>query len=79
MERPCKEQHYIELYIKIQSVPHSKRRLGYKNLSVNVVQGNNRCFVMHTRHLMIALCGQNVEFSSVKPGGTESDHWIFKG
>jgi hypothetical protein len=27
----------------IQSVPRSKHCLGYKNQSVNAVQGNNRC------------------------------------
>ena len=27
----------VELYIKVQSVPHSKYHLGYKNQSVNAV------------------------------------------
>jgi hypothetical protein len=33
----------VELYLKILSVPRSKQSLGYKNQSVNAVQGNNRC------------------------------------
>ena len=34
----------VELYINTQSVPAvNTLRLGYKNQSVNVVKGNNRC------------------------------------
>jgi len=33
----------VELYLKTQSVPRSTLRLGYKNQSVNVIQGNNHC------------------------------------
>ena len=32
---------------------------------------------IHTKHIN-TLCGQNVEFVSVKPGGTYSSHWAFK-
>ena len=32
------------------------------------------CSQIHTKHIN-TLCGQNVEFVSVKPGGTYSDHW----
>jgi len=32
---------------------------------------------MPTVHIT-ALCGQNVELLSVKPGGTYSDHWALK-
>jgi hypothetical protein len=32
------------------------------------------CSEIHTKHLN-TLCRQNVEFVSVKPGGTYSDHW----
>jgi len=32
------------------------------------------CSEIHTKH-MNALCGLNVEFVSVKPVGTYSDHW----
>ena len=32
------------------------------------------CSQIHTKHIN-TLCGQNVEFLSVKPGGTYSDHW----
>ena len=35
------------------------------------------CSEIHTKHIN-TLCGQNVEFVSVKPGGTYSDHWAFK-
>jgi len=33
---------------------------------------------IHTKHIN-TLCGQNVEFVSVKLGGTYSDHWALKG
>ena len=29
---------------------------------------------IHTKHIN-TLCGQNVEFVNVKPGGTYSNHW----
>jgi hypothetical protein len=32
------------------------------------------CSEIHTKHTN-TLCGQNVEFVDVKPGGTYSDHW----
>ena len=32
------------------------------------------CSEIHTN----TLCGQNVEFVNVKPGGTYSDHWALK-
>jgi hypothetical protein len=32
------------------------------------------CSEIHTKHIN-TLCGQNLEFLSVKPGGTYSDHW----
>jgi hypothetical protein len=31
------------------------------------------CSEIHTKHIN-TLCGQNVEFLNVKPGGTYSDH-----
>jgi len=31
------------------------------------------CSQIHTKHIN-TLCGQNVEFLNVKPGGTYSDH-----
>jgi hypothetical protein len=36
------------------------------------------CSEIHTKHIN-TLCGQNVEFVNVKPGGTYSNHWAFKG
>jgi len=36
------------------------------------------CSQIHTKHIN-TLCGQNVELSNVKPGGTYSDHWAVKG
>ena len=33
---------------------------------------------IHTKHIN-TLCGQNVEFVNVKPGGTYSYHWALKG
>jgi hypothetical protein len=32
------------------------------------------CSEIHTKHIN-TLCGQNVEFVNVKPGGTYSNHW----
>jgi hypothetical protein len=36
------------------------------------------CSETHTKHIN-TLCGQNVEFVNVKPGGTYSDHWALEG
>jgi hypothetical protein len=36
------------------------------------------CPEIHTKHIN-TLCGQNVEFLNVKPGGTYSNHWALKG
>ena len=35
------------------------------------------CSQIHTKHINI-LCGQNVEFVNVKPGGTYSNHRALK-
>jgi hypothetical protein len=35
------------------------------------------CSESHTKHIN-TLCGQNVEFVNVKPGGTYSNHWALK-
>jgi hypothetical protein len=36
------------------------------------------CSEIHTKHVN-TLCGQNVEFVNVKPGGTCSNHWAVEG
>jgi hypothetical protein len=36
------------------------------------------CSEIHTKHIN-TLCGQNVEFVNVKPGGTYSNHWALEG
>jgi hypothetical protein len=36
------------------------------------------CSEIHTKRLN-TLCGQNVEFVDVKPGGTYSNHWALGG
>ena len=36
------------------------------------------CSQIHTKHIN-KLCGQNVEFLNVEPGGTYCDHWAVKG
>jgi len=34
----------------------------------------------HTKYIPLStLCGQNVEFLTVKRGGTYSNHWALKG
>jgi len=35
------------------------------------------CTEIHIQHIL-TLCGQNVEFLNVTPGGTYSNHWAFK-
>jgi hypothetical protein len=35
------------------------------------------CSEIHTKHIN-TLCGQNVKFVNVKPGGTYSNHWALK-
>jgi hypothetical protein len=36
------------------------------------------CSETHTKHIN-TLCGQNVEFVNVNPGGIYSNHWALKG
>jgi len=36
------------------------------------------CSQIHTKHIN-TLCGQNVKFANVKPGGIYSDQWALKG
>jgi hypothetical protein len=36
------------------------------------------CSEIHTK-LINTLCGQNVQFVNVKPGGTYSNHWALEG
>jgi len=36
------------------------------------------CSEIHTKHIN-TLCGGNVEFVNVKPGGTYSNHWALEG
>jgi hypothetical protein len=36
------------------------------------------CSEIHTKNIN-TLCGQNVGFVNVKPGGTYSNHWVLKG
>jgi hypothetical protein len=48
-------------------------RLGYNNQSLNAV-----CSEMHKKHTK-TVCGQNVEFLDVKPGGTYSNHRAVEG
>jgi hypothetical protein len=69
-----------ELYLNIQSVPRSKH-------SVSVMKTNHSmlyreiidvCSEIHTKHIN-TLCGQNVGFVNVKPGGTYIYHWVLEG
>jgi hypothetical protein len=36
------------------------------------------CSEIHSKHIN-TLCGQNVEFLNVKPGGTYSNRWALEG
>jgi hypothetical protein len=47
--------------------------------SMNTVLGKDRCLFTNLTESINTLCGQNVEFVSVKPGGTYSNHWALKG
>ena len=49
-------------------------RLGYKNQLLLYRKIIAVCSQIHTKHIN-TLCGQNVVFVNVKPGGTYSDHW----
>jgi hypothetical protein len=35
------------------------------------------CFEIYTKHIN-TVCGQNVEFVTVEPGGTYSNHWALE-
>ena len=50
-------------------------KTGHKTLCREIIAV---CSEIHTKHINV-LCGQNVEFLSVKPDGTYSDHWALKG
>ena len=36
------------------------------------------CSEIHTKHIN-TLCGQNVQYLHVKPGGIDSNQWVLKG
>jgi hypothetical protein len=58
-----------------QNVPRSKHSVSV--IKTSQLMLNNEiiavCSQIHTKHIN-TLCGQTVEFVSVKPGGTYSDH-----
>jgi hypothetical protein len=66
---------YNRKHVKKQLVPRSKH-------SVSVIKTSHLmpyreiiavCSEIHTKHIN-TLCGQNVEFVNVNPGGTYSNH-----
>ena len=68
-------------YIKTQSVPRSEHHLGYKKKTSQLIMYREIvtvCSEIHTKHTN-TLCGQNVGFVNVKPGGADSNHWALKG
>ena len=67
------------MYINIQTVPRSKYlHLGYKNRQLIPYREIIAAFSeSHTKHTT-TLCGQNVEFFSVKPVVTRSNHWALE-
>ena len=67
-----------ELY-KTQSVPRRKHSVSVlKTSQLMLYRAIIALFSqIHTKHIN-TLCGRNVEFVSVKPGVTSSDHWAFK-
>ena len=67
----------VELYIKIQSVPHSKHTPSPLQKTSQLMLYREIiavCSEIHTRHAN-KLCGQNVVFVTIKPVGTYCNHW----
>ena len=68
------------VYLNIQCVPRSKH-------SISVIKTSHLmlyreiiavCSEIYTKHIN-TLCGQNVGFVNVRPGGKYSDHWDLEG
>ena len=61
----------VELYIRIRSVPRSKRSVSVTKTNQLILYRETVAVFcqIHTKHIN-TLCGQNVEFVNVKPGGT---------
>jgi hypothetical protein len=71
----------LRVYLKTHSVPRSKHSsvLATKTSQLMLYREIIAvCSQIHTNR-MNTLRGQNVELSSVKPGGTYSEHWALKG
>jgi hypothetical protein len=68
------------VHLKIQSVPRSKHSVSVIKTSQLMLYREiiTVCFEVHTKHIN-TLCGLNVEFVNVKPGGTYCYHWALKG
>ena len=68
------------LHLKYQSVPRSKHSISVIKTSQLMLYKEiiAVCSEIHTKHIN-TLCGQNVEFVNVKPGGKYSDHWALEG
>jgi len=61
-------------YLNYQFVPRSRHSVSVlKKQSVYAAWGKSRCCYLQTKQN--TLCGQNLEFLNVKPGGTLSNHW----
>jgi len=71
---------YKELCIKIHSVPRSKHTVSFIKTSQLMLYREiiAVCSEIHAEHIN-TVCGQNVEFLIVKPGGTYSNHWALDG
>jgi hypothetical protein len=52
--------------------------VGYKNRSVTVVSGNNRCLLWDQHRTHNALCGHKIQFLKVKRGSTYSTTRLYK-
>jgi hypothetical protein len=68
-------------YLKTQSVPRSKHTPSQVIKTSQLVLYREIiavCSEIHTKHIN-TLCGQNVEFVNVKPGGTYSNRWALNG
>jgi hypothetical protein len=60
-----------ELHLKILFILHSQQ-------TVSVIKIIAVCSDIHTKYIN-TMCGHDVEFLNVKPGGIYSNNWTLKG
>ena len=70
---------FSTLPMQIQFIPHREHSVSIRKTSQLMLYREIIfvCSEIHTKHIN-TLCGQNVEFVIVTPGGTYSDHWTLR-